>query len=354
MNNTGVIAVLVVLSSTLTIGSATAVRSATFPGVQPQLAALGSRVYLAFGSDNTIGVARSDDGGNTFQSPVRLPVSGRMSLGMHRGPRVAATTSTVLVTAVIGAKGGGADGDVLLYRSGDRAMSWGVPIVINDVPGSAREGLHAMAANAAGLVVVAWLDLRDKGTRIYSAISRDHGATWTPDALVYASPSGSVCECCHPSIAIDGQGRLAVMFRNSAGGNRDMYVAKSESDGRFASAAKLGTDSWLLNACPMDGGGIGFATSGLVAAWRRDTSVFLTTPQAPERRLGPGRDPAIAAAGTYVDVAWSAQEGLQLVRDGAQPVSVGAGRFPALLAFPEKTILAFENQGSVEVRAIHR
>jgi hypothetical protein len=314
---------------------------------------LGSRVYLAFGSDNTIGVSRSDDGGNTFQSPVRLPVSGRMSLGMHRGPRVAATTSTVLVTAVIGAKGGGADGDVLLYRSGDRGTSWGVPTVINDVPGSAREGLHAMAANAAGLVVVAWLDLRDKGTRIYSAISRDHGATWAPDALVYASPSGSVCECCHPSIATNSQG-VAVMFRNSVGGNRDMYVAKTYSDGRFASAAKVGSESWPLNACPMDGGGIGFSTSGLVAAWRRDTSVFLTTPQAPERRLGPGRDPAIATAGTHVDVAWSGPSGLQLVRDGGQPVPVGAGRFPALLAFPDRTVLAFENEGVVEVRTSRR
>jgi hypothetical protein len=354
MNNAGVIAAIVLLSSTLTIGSATAARSATFPGVQPQLAALGPRVYVTYGADNTIGVARSDDGGDTFQSPVRLPVSGRMSLGMHRGPRVAATTSAVLVTAVIGTKGGGADGDVLLYRSGDRGTSWGVPTVINDVPGSAREGLHAMAANAAGLVVVAWLDLRDKGTRIYAAISRDHGATWVPDVLVYASPSGSVCECCHPSIAIDAQGTVAVMFRNSVDGNRDMYVARSGSDGRFASAAKVGTESWLLNACPMDGGGIGFGTNGLVAAWRRDTSVYLTTPQAPERRLGPGRDPAIATAGTHVDLAWSAPEGLQLVRDSGKPVSLGPGRFPALLAFPDRTILAFENQGSVEVRAIRR
>ena len=354
MNNTAVIAVIVALSSTLTVGSATAARSVTFAGVQPQLAGLGPRVYVTYGSESTIGVARSDDGGNTFQSPVRLPVSGRMSLGMHRGPRVAATTSAVLVTAVIGAKGGGADGDVRLYRSIDRGATWTSPIVLNDVPGSAREGLHAMAANAAGLVVVAWLDLRDKGTRIYSAISRDHGATWTPDALVYASPSGSVCECCHPSIAIDAQGNVAIMFRNSVDGNRDMYVSRGASDGRFASAAKVGAESWLLNACPMDGGGIGFGTNGLVAVWRRDTSVFLTTPQAPERRLGLGRDPAIATAGTHVDLAWSAPAGLQLVRDSGQPVSVGAGRFPALLAFPNTTILAFENQGSVEVRAIRR
>ena len=144
------------------------------------------------------------------------------------------------------------------------------------------------------------------------------------------------------------------MFRKSVDGNRDMYVAKSDLPGRFASAAKVGTESWLLNACPMDGGGIGFGTTGLMAVWRRDTSVYLTTPQAPERRLGPGRDPAIATTGPHVDVAWSAPSGLQLVRDDGQAVSVGAGRFPALLAFQDRTLVASENQGTVEVRTISR
>ena len=328
--------------------------STTFPGVQPQLAAYGQRVYLVFGLKDTISVARSDNAGETFQPPVALPVSGRVSLGMHRGPRVAVTPSAVIVTVIAGAKGGGADGDVLLYRSTDRGASWTPPIVVNDVAGAAREGLHAMSADGTGLVVVAWLDLREKGTRIYAAVSRDHGATWAPDALVYASPSGSVCECCHPSIAIDAQGGVALMFRSYVDGNRDMYVARSTSTGRFANATKVGTGSWLLNACPMDGGGLSFSADGLVAAWRRDTDVFLTTPEAPERRLGPGRDPAIAAAGTHVDVAWTGPAGLQLARDGRQPTLAGAGRFPALLAFPDKTLLAFENQGTIEVRAIPR
>lgn len=347
----GIAVALVAILQTL-VGRAAL--SATFPGVQPQLAANGQRVYIVFGLKDTISVARSENGGETFQPPVTLPVSGRLSLGMHRGPRVAATSSAVLVTAVAGAKGGGADGDVLLYRSTDRGTSWAPPIVINDVAGAAREGLHAMSADSAGLVVVAWLDLREKGTRIYAAVSRDHGTTWAPDALVYASPSGSVCECCHPSIAIDAQGGVAIMFRNSVGGNRDMYVARSTSAARFANATKVGTGSWPLNACPMDGGGLSVSTDGLVAAWRRDTDVFLTTPQAPERRLGAGRDPAIATAGAHVDVAWTGPSGLQLARDGGQPTSIATGRFPALLAFPGKTLLAFENQGTIEVRAISR
>ena len=163
---------------------------ASFAGVQPQLAAGGGAVYVTFAAADAISVARSTDAGATFTTPVILPGAGKLALGRHRGPRVAATRDAVIVAAIAGARGGGADGDVVLYRSVDRGRTWSPSTVINDVPGAAREGLHALAANDAGLVVVAWLDLRDKGTRLYAATSRDHGATWSPDALVYASPSG--------------------------------------------------------------------------------------------------------------------------------------------------------------------
>ena len=342
------------IAPVLALGVLAPTAPTSFPGVQPQLAALGDRVYLAVGSGDTIGVARSDDRGETFGTPTRLPLSGRLSLGMHRGPRVAVTSSTVLVTAVAGAKGGGADGDVLLFRSRDQGKSWTTQVVINDVVGSAREGLHAMAANPSGLAVIAWLDLRAGGTRIFAAISRDHGVTWAPDVLVYASPAGSVCECCHPSVAIDRGGGIVIMFRNNVDGNRDMYVVRSAGDGTFASATKLGTGSWPLNACPMDGGGLAIGDNGLVAAWRREDGIFLTTGQVAERRLGTGRDAAVSTTAGHHDIAWSAPAGVTLLRDTAQPVAVAPGRFPAILALKDKTILAWEDQGRVLVRAIPR
>lgn len=338
----------------LAVALLTAPAPTSFPGVQPQLAVVGDRVYVAFGLGDSVSVARSDDRGETFGTPSRLPLAGRLSLGMHRGPRVAATNSTVLVTAIAGPKGGGADGDVLLFRSKDQGRSWGPSVVINDVPGVAREGLHAMAASPAGLVVIAWLDLRAGGTRIFAAISRNHGTTWAPDVLVYASPSGSVCECCHPSVAIDEQGRIAVMFRNNVDGNRDMYVARSGAEGTFAPAAKLGTASWLLNACPMDGGGLGVTEDGIVAAWQREDGIFLSTSPVPERRLGTGRDPAIATTGVSHDIAWSSSTGIMLMRNGGDAMRIAPGRFPAILALREKTILFWEDQGSISVRAIPR
>ena len=220
-------------------------------------------------------------------------------------------------------------------------------------PGAAREGMHAMAANEAGTVVVAWLDLRERGTRIYAALSRDHGVTWSKNQPVYVSPSGSVCECCHPSVAVSEQGTVAIMFRNNIDGHRDMFVAES-SDGRtFGAATKLGTGSWKLAACPMDGGGLTLA-GGLSTAWRRDDGIFLSSTRVAERRLATGRDPAVAAVGAHTDIAWQEGSSVRLLRDPAAAVEVGPGTFPVLLAFRDRTIVAAEDKGTVWVRVVPR
>jgi hypothetical protein len=336
------------------IGSALVLAAAVvFAGVQPQLAQIGPDVFVVFGRPDSIQIARSTDAAETFGSPVALPVSGKMALGRRRGPRVAATPRAVLVSAVIGSRGGGADGDVLLYRSTDHGKTWRAPIPINDVPGAAREGMHAMAANAAGVVVVAWLDLREPGTRIYAAISRDHGATWGRDQLVYASPGGSVCECCHPSVAIHERGSVAVMFRNNIDGHRDMFIAESSAGGTFSPASKLGTGSWALAACPMDGGGLTLV-GGQTAVWRREGEVFLTHGSGPEQRLGVGRDPVIAAYGHHRDIVWNDGASVMLLRGTGEPASIGPGTYPAAVALSDRTAVAVESQGTVSVRAVAR
>jgi hypothetical protein len=337
-----------------TLATLAAAAAVTLAGVQPQLATIGDQLYLAFGRGDRVHVARSDDGGRSFGAPVLLPITGEVSLGMRRGPRVAVTNTAVLVAAVSGAQGRGKDGDVVLTRSTDRGRTWSQSVVINDVPGAAREGLHALAAQPNGLVVAAWLDLREKGTRIYAAVSRDHGATWRADTLVYASPSGSVCECCHPSIAIGAGGDISVMFRNSVDGKRDMYVVRSADGLTFGPAARLGVGSWTLNACPMDGGGLAVGPAGdLTAVWRREGTVFLSTPASPEQRVGDGRDAVVALSGGHRDVAWSAEAGVTLLRDGRMQV-LGAGRFPSLIASPDYSVVAWEHQGQILIQRVPR
>ena len=285
---------------------------------QPQIAVHGEQVGVTFGSKEAIYFAGSKDNGRTFSEPVKVASPKNFALGRHRGPRIAIDDRAIVISAVAGELGGGKDGDVIAWRSADGGKTWSGGVRVNDVAGSAREGLHAMAAGKGGQLFAAWLDLRAKGTRIYGASSTDGGATWSKNVLVYESPGGTVCQCCHPSVAIDAAGNVAVMFRNALGGNRDMYAAKSADGGKtFGAARKLGDGSWPLDACPMDGGGVAIDSEGRIfSAWRRDSEVFFAPVGKPETRLGRGKDPALATAGGRTFVVWSEGQSLKAGQPG--------------------------------------
>lgn len=273
---------------------------------QPQVAvdAQGA-IHVVFGVGQSVFYRRSQDGGVTFAPPNELPALGVVSLGMRRGPRIAVAGDSVVISAIAGPRGLGRDGDVVCCRSNDGGATWQGPVRVNDVESAAREGLHGMSAGADGLLCCVWLDLRRGKTDVMSSTSTDGGATWSKNILVYQSPDGSVCECCHPSVAIGNDGRIHVLFRNSLGGNRDMYVAASGDGGAtFGKAQKLGATSWELDACPMDGGAIACLPDGsITTVWREDETVFLQRGDAPAARLlGNGEQPWIATtkAGPYV------------------------------------------------------
>jgi hypothetical protein len=323
-----------------------------WPGQQPQLAGDGQRVFLTFVRDGAIVVLRSADQGRTFDEVSAIRPAGTIAVGNHRGPRIAVTERAVIVTAIVGEQGGGKDGDVVAYRSTDEGRSWSSATVLNAVPGSAREGLHGTAANAGGVVAAVWLDLRQTGTRVFAAVSRDGAATWAHDVDVYASPSGSVCECCHPSAVVSADGRVGVMFRNQVEGRRDMYLAWSRDGRSFGPASKLGEGTWPLRACPMDGGGVAMAAADAITTWRREDGIFVAAPSAPERRIDEGRDPVVAVNGRTVEVAWTAADGTVTFARGDERTTIGPGRFPALLALGDRTLLAWEDDGRVQVKTL--
>lgn len=323
---------------------------------QPQFAVdPDNAVHLVFGSGSRIYHCVSADGGATFSRPVSVGGVRFLSLGMRRGPRVAATSDSIVVTAIGGELGGGRDGDLFAWRSTDKGQSWQGPSRVNDVDASAREGLHAMTASRTGVVYCTWLDLRNKRTEITGASSRDGGKTWSDNALVYRSPDGSVCECCHPSATFSQDGTLLVMWRNSLNGNRDMYVARSKDNGRsFGPAEQLGTKNWQLGACPMDGGAIGVDAKGVVhTTWRRDNTVY-TTSGAPAKdiELGEGQQPWLTITEQGPAVAWIASRPGELwvkLPGSTRPASIAASaRDPVLIASQGGIVVAWETERESE------
>lgn len=335
----------------------------TVPYRQPQLAAGHGQVAMAFGGGSAIYYAASDDAGRTFRKPVKVAQVGALALGRHRGPRLAILKNAMVISAIVGdsvatgphAHGLPESGNLAVWRSTDRGTTWKRAGTINDVPTAAREGLHAMVARTDGSLFAAWLDLREKGTRLYGAQSTDGGASWSKNVMIYESPDGTIGQCCHPTLTTDSSGRIFVMWRNALAGSRDLYLVTSTDGQRFSSAQKLGTGTWKLNACPMDGGALAVNRGQVVSAWRRESDVYLAEGDATERKVGTGKDVALAQGkrGTYV--AWTQDAAIQILSPQADaPVLVGpAGGFANLLALPDGGVLAaWEANGSVETKRL--
>jgi hypothetical protein len=205
-----------------------------------------------------------------------------------------------------------------------------------------------MCAGDKGELCCVWLDLRSGNTEVMASVSTDGGETWSKNVLVYRSPDGSVCECCHPCVAIDSRGRIHAQWRNAVGGARDIYVASSTDGGQtFGEANKLGAGSWPLDACPMDGGAIAVGADGRrVSTWRRDKMVFLSLDgQREERLLGVGEQPWIAASDAGPCVVWLKKRGdvAYLLTPGSQlPLELASqATDPAIAAGQSGQIIGF-------------
>jgi hypothetical protein len=227
-------------------------------------------------------------------------------------------------------------GEVKTYMGDDGKLYW----VVTDKEGKVLkaedlEGYKAFKAQNAGR-------MKAEG-KIFISSSKDGGMSWSKSQLVYASPDGSVCECCKPSIIASG-GNVHIMFRNNVSGNRDLYLTQSKDGGNsFGTPQKLGAGSWQLNGCPMDGGGLDITNGKVVTAWQRKGVTYLSVPGAPEKMIGSGRSPSIASnkEGNYI--LWSDGPSVMAITpNSSSPINIGVGSSP-------KTIKIANGQGVLGV-----
>jgi hypothetical protein len=315
---------------------------------EPQIAIEGRSVYIAYSMGDTCYLSISKDGGNTYGRPVVVANAGRLSLGMRRGPRIAVHRGAITISAVYGNQGKGADGDLLSWTSTDEGQHWSSPLRVNDVPGSAREGLHAMAVGPDGTLACVWLDLRTKGTKLYLSTKLLKQSQWSPNRLIAQSPDGSICQCCHPSVTFDPKGGLHVMFRNSLDGNRDMYSLSAPSaTASFSPPVQLGVDHWPLNACPMDGGALAVDRMGQIqTVWRRADQVFASATTGSEKPFASGKQPwmAIGSQGRY-DVWIDGNAVLARRPDGGPARLADEGNDPVVVVDGRLAVAAWSHDG---------
>jgi hypothetical protein len=124
------------------------------------------------------------------------------------------------------------------------------------------------------------------------------------------------------------------MWRNRLGGSRDIYTSTSTDGGKtFGDATKLGSGTWKINGCPMDGGSI----AGSYSVWRRESAVYFTDGKSSEHILGDGKQPVVAIGKPGPYFIW--QQGAQLMlktMNTAPIIFSRSGAYPAMAVTPVK------------------
>lgn len=293
-------------------------------GQMPNIAASkDNRFHVVYGSGDSILYSISGDGGKTFSAPGLVAVLPALAASHMRGPQIAATSQGLIVLAVT------KPGDIYAYTK-DNSGKWIANGKINDVDTVAKEGLMAVSSDH-DYVFAAWLDLRDKHNKLVGAMSADGGKTWSKNNIIYASPDTTVCECCKPSVAVQGE-NVYVMFRNWLKGNRDMYLIHSANGGAsFEEAQKLGEGSWALDGCPMDGGGLQINSKGIPeTVWRRKQTIYTCIPGQLETAIGEGKGCTLSIANNKNVYAWTNNGDIMIRKPGGSTINTGKGQLPLL------------------------
>ncbi|ADB37564.1 hypothetical protein Slin_1514 [Spirosoma linguale DSM 74] len=309
----------------------------------------GNTAHIVYGKGEVLYYTTLRTGEQT-ESTIKVDSLPGLHLGASRGPQIAVSAQSVVITALDKA------GNVWAFSQRRDTGKWQKRIRVNDVPDIAKEGFVAVAAGPDNSYTAVWLDLRDnKRNKLAGAHSTDGGRTWSGNTILYQSPDGTICECCQVSAVSRGK-QVAVMFRNFLNGSRDMYLLQSTNGGQsFGSAEKLGEGTWPLNACPMDGGGLAIGPDGKISTvWRRADKLFTAQPGQPEIERATGKNPKIATTrkGDYI-VFQQAGELWAILPGQTQPVSLGPGAYAKMARFANDRVLClWEQDGTIRAAMI--
>lgn len=343
--------------------------------------------------------ARSTDGGRTFSKPLRVNAEDGEIWGFAASkPRVGvgpAGTVHIYYPANENSPATGKPVAVSRYvRSTDSGKTFSKPARLNthattDASEFVHGGLshaHAfgtMSVARDGTVYTYWIDTRamakdgDNGM-MYSAVSTDDGATFSPDREAFPA---DICPCCQVSAVAVDRNTVFVGARQVYGDNlRDATVARSDDGGKtFGQRVRLGGKPWKINGCPLkptaiavDGNFVYAAAhngaeepAGVYFARSRDGGKSFTDVQPMHPEAAVSDAPVIAVSAEKVLVAWHAKtnEGRRIyfrvstdrgatfgaVQEvGAPP---GTAMHPALAADADGTVHLVWQQGD-EIRTM--
>lgn len=126
----------------------------------------------------------------------------------------------------------------------------------------------SIAAGPGGAVTASFLS-----GKLYAMSSRDNGATFSPYAEI--NPAWNPCDCCTTATTYGSDGKLAVLYREETGNDRDIYLALlDQKSGAKPTRTRVSTTGWKVNTCPMTYFTVVPTETGYVAAWPTKGQVY--------------------------------------------------------------------------------
>ncbi|UCE72956.1 MAG: BNR-4 repeat-containing protein [Methanomassiliicoccales archaeon] len=101
--------------------------------------------------------------------------------------------------------------------------------IVNNDTADATQNAPSMAVDATGTVYIAWEDNRRGDMDIFFSKSLDGGETWTSDVKISTDINNETQSA--PSLAVDADGDIYVVWQDDRNGDWDIYFAKSENGG---------------------------------------------------------------------------------------------------------------------------
>lgn len=277
------------------------------------------RLWIVDAADGHVRLRHSDDFGRTLSAPA--PVNAQAEPIYAEGenrPKIAFGTKGELYVSWSQPRAKPWTGFVRFARSNDGGEHFSTPITVHHDLAEITHRFDAMAVDAKGRIVMAWIDKRDLeaatakgkpylGAAIYTSYSSDGGATFSTERKL----ADETCECCRIALASTPQGEIAAFYRSIFGDNiRDHAYAVLHADGQALEPQRATFDGWHIAGCPHHGPGLAIGADGARhAVWYEAKD----KPTIHYGQLDPGKPPlhlqTIATAGaSHADVAASGKQ----------------------------------------------
>ncbi len=221
------------------------------------------KVYAALGSGQSILIASSTDGGETFNEPVAVSADIAAHVLPVERPAIAVHGEDVVAAAWLEPASDYMSATVWYARSADGGMTFSQPVQVTVDEGHEIVMVQTLF-DEGGNPYLAWL----KDGTLRFTYSEDAGKTFVETQTI----GDGACECCQPSMLLKN-GQISIAYRSlepQTDGNdiRDIVVAASTDGGRtFNPFVRVSDEHWYLNACPIAGPSLVSFSDTLYIAW---------------------------------------------------------------------------------------